>query len=64
MFKPESYLFAIGEDELIQIIEYELQRLGIALINFDDLTYATRIEGLVFDVTEVAKNLLNFLLHV
>jgi hypothetical protein len=64
MLKPKSYFFAIGKNEVIQIVEYELQRLRIALINFDDLADTASIEGFVFDVTEVAKNLLNFLLHV
>ena len=63
MFESEPHFLAIVEDELIQIIEYKLEWLWVALINLDNLAYAASIEGFVFDVTEVAKNFLYFLLH-
>lgn len=63
MFKSESYFLATGEDELIKIVEYEFERLGIRLIDFNDLRNTASIEGLIFDVAEVAEYLLYFALH-
>lgn len=63
MFKSESYLLASWKDELVQIVKNEFERFGVALVYFDDLTDATSIKGFVFDIAEVAKNLLDFFLH-
>lgn len=63
MFEPESDFFATCEDELVQVVKYKFQGLGVALVNFDDLTDAAGIKRLVLYVTEVTEDLLNFLLH-
>lgn len=64
MFKSESDFLAIGENELIEVVEYELKWFRITLVELNYLTNATGIKRLVFDIAEVAKYFLNFLLHL
>lgn len=49
---------------MVQIIKDEFQRLGVGLIDLYDLWDATGIKWLIFDVAEVTKNFVNFILHV
>ncbi len=63
MLQPQPHFFAVEKDELVQVVQYEFERLRIAFVNFNDLAYAAGIEGFVFDASEVAEDLLNFLLH-
>jgi hypothetical protein len=48
---------------LVQVKQYEFQGFWVGFVDFDDLGDAARVEGLVFYVAEVAKNLLDFILH-
>lgn len=64
MFQSKPDFFAIREDELVEVVEYELQGFRIGLVELDYLADAAGIEGFVFDIAEVAKYLLNFLLHL
>lgn len=63
VLQSQPHLFAVGEDQLVQVIEDELQRLRIRLVYFHDLADAAGVERLVLYVTEVTKNLLDLLLH-
>jgi hypothetical protein len=63
VFETQSDFLAIREDELIQVIKNEFKRLWVSLIDLDDLRNATCIEWLVFYVTKVTKNFLDFILH-
>lgn len=63
MFESKANLFAIGEDELIEVVEYELQGLWIGLIYLNDLRDAACVEGLILDIAEIAEYLLYLVLH-
>lgn len=63
VLEAQSDFFAIGKDELIQVKQYEFQGFWVGFVDFDDLRDAAGVEGLVFYVAEVTKNLLDFILH-
>lgn len=64
MLESQPHFLAIGEDELVEIEEYKLERLGVGLVDLDDLRDAARVEGLVLYVAEVTEDFLDLVLHV
>ena len=64
VLQSKSGFLAIGEDELVEVIEDELERFGVGLIDLDHLRDAAGVEGFVFDATEVTKYFLDFVLHL
>lgn len=63
MLQPKTNLLAAGKDELVKVVEDELERLRVGLVDLDDLRDAARVEGFVLDVPEVAEDLLDLVLH-
>lgn len=49
---------------MVEIEEYELERLWVGLVDLDDLRDAARVEGLVLYVAEVTEDFLDLVLHV
>ena len=64
MFEPKSNFLAVAEDEVVEIVEDELQRFGVVLVDLHQLADAAGVERLVFDATEVSKDFLYLLLHL
>lgn len=64
MFESEPDFLAIGEDELVEVVEYKLEGLWVGLVDLDDLRDAAGVEGLVLDVAEVTKDFLDLVLHM
>ena len=63
VFESKSRLFAMSKNQLVQVVENKLEGLGVFLEDLYDLTDAGSVEWFVFDIAEVTKNLLDFLLH-
>ena len=63
VFKPQPYFLAVAEDEVIEVVEDEFQRLGVVLVDLNQLADAAGVEGFIFDASEVPEDLLYFLLH-
>ena len=64
MFEPQPLVFAIREDEMVQIVKDEFQRFWVGLVNLYDLGYAACIKRLIFYVAKITKYFFNFILHV
>ncbi len=64
MFQSKPDFLAIGKNQLVEIVKYVLQRLGICLIYLDDLGDTACIEWLVFDVAKIAEDFLDFVVHI
>ena len=63
VLESKTDVFAGTEDELVEVVEDELEGLWVALVDFDYLADAARVEGLILDVPEVTEDLLYLLLH-
>lgn len=64
VLEPKAYFLTVAEDEVIEVVEDELQRLGVVLVDLNQLANAAGVEGFVFDAPEVSEDFLYLLLHL
>jgi hypothetical protein len=63
VLQSQTHLLATGEDELVEVVEDKFERLRVCLVDLDYLRDAARVEGLVLDVSEVAEDFFDLVLH-